>query len=224
MLAMTSYIDLTMPTEWSDITLGQFQELERLEDKEDIISVLGILTEKTRDEIMGYPSEILDRLMQCLDFMQEAPVYTVTNEIEIDGETYSINTKEKLKVGEYLNADAALKNDPTDYASLLAIVCRKDDEVYDTDFEANKFNDRREMYLKAPITKVLPLTAFFLQRLELLGMTTAAYSMVEEYINSTVELIESSQRDGRLGKRTMRQWMKTLSRYRGAINSMRQNT
>ena len=65
----------TVPTDWSQITLKQYQDIERFyEDKEenfDVRKILHILTNHTEDEINMLPLEFLEKIMTSLSFLQE---------------------------------------------------------------------------------------------------------------------------------------------------------
>ena len=155
-----------VPTEWKAITLGQYQEIERLHEKEgdiDIRDILAVLCGKTKDEVYALPMAFLDTMLEMLSFLREAPdMGTPSNSVIIDGERYSINIFEKVKTGEYISADNIIRSDKHNYAAVLAIMCRKDGEVYDSKFEAEVFEDRMRMYENTPVTTLLPLVGFFL--------------------------------------------------------------
>lgn len=155
-----------VPTRWEDLTLKTYQDIERYYkdgDKEfNVIDVLDILTDKTRDEINELPAEFLEIILTHLSFLTTAPeVDEPSNKITINGETYAVNVMEKLKVGEYVAVDTILKNDRHDYASILAILCRKQGEVYDSKYEAEIFEDRKKMFEEQPVIKILPIVNFF---------------------------------------------------------------
>ena len=156
----------TVPTSWEEITLKQFQEIEKYysnKDKDfDIREVLHIFTNKTEDEINELPIVFTNELMNKLMFLKDKPKdYEPSNFIEIDGVRYGINIMEKLKTGEFVAIDTILKSDPHDYISIFAVLCRKDGEIYDSKFEAEEFDKRVELMGKQPAIKMLPLIAFF---------------------------------------------------------------
>ena len=157
----------TVPTKWDDVTLEMFQKIEKYysdKDKDfDVREVLDIFTDHTRDEIDQLPINFTEKLMNELSFLKEQPKYgDASPKIEIDGEEYSINVMEKLKTGEYVAIDTILKNDSHDYISILAVLCRKIGEIYDSKFEAEVFEDRQKLFAKQPIMKIMPLISFFL--------------------------------------------------------------
>lgn len=197
-----------VPTKWEDITLKKYEEIEKFyADKDndfDAAEVLHILCDKTVDEVNALPLEFTEKIMQHLTFLQTAPdVLEPTNEIEIDGVTYRIATEKTLKFGEYVATDTVMKADSHDYASLLAILCRKEDEPYDSKYEAELFDERKAMFEKQPITKILPMIAFFLALYGLTIGLSQACSEVQEEADRLVKNIKSSQRLGAFRKRYM---------------------
>ena len=143
-----------------------------------------------------------------------------TNKITIDGETYTIHFENQLKVGEYIAADSILKSDRHNYASLLAILCRKDGELYDSHFENEVIEDRIKFWEKQPVTKVLNLITFFLQLANLLYLPTLLSSQVEEAINLTRNHIETSHKNGEISKRSMKSAMKKLAKLKKSIKNI----
>ena len=200
-----------VPSKWDDVTLKIYQDIERYyADKEekqfDVRDVLHILTNRSIDEINELPSDFLDTILTHLLFLVTTPeVGEPSNKIKIDGEEYIINVMEKLKLGEYVAVDNAIKADKSDYASILAILCRKQGEVYDSKFEAETFEKRKEMFEKQPVTKILPLVGFFLNLYIVLERHSQLYSMVEEGINLTQQNIESLENLG-VSKRLSLNW------------------
>ena len=167
---MDNIIDLgvwNVPKSWDEVTLKQYQEIERYydgkEENFDVRKVLHILTNHTEDEINMLPLDFLEKIMGYLAFLQEPiPEQEPKNWIEIDGERYTVHTENQLKTGEYIASDTVLKGDKHNYAGLLAILCRKEGELYDSKFENEVLEDRIKMFEQQPITKVLPIIGFFL--------------------------------------------------------------
>lgn len=201
---------ISVPTSWNEITLKKYQEIERFyENKEDnfnVIDVLDILIDKDRDYINALPAEFLDVILTHLIFLTLTPeVGEPTNKIVIDGEEYSINFMEKLKLGEYVAIDNILKADKHDYASILAVLCRKKDEIYDSKFEAEVFEKRKEMYEKQPVTHILAIVAFFLNLYIASERLSHMYSAVEEGIDLIANQLKNSTQIG-VSKRLSMTW------------------
>ena len=205
----------TVPTSWEEITLKQFQEIEKYysdKDKDfDIREVLHIFTNKTEDEINELPIVFTNELMNKLMFLKDKPNdYEPSNFIEIDGVRYSINIMEKLKTGEFVAIDTILKSDPHDYISIFAVLCRKDGEIYDSKFEAEEFDKRVELMGKQPAIKMLPLIAFFFN-LYIVRMThSQLYSEVEEGLNLIQQNIDNSENLGVFKRLSLNSQMKKL--------------
>ena len=204
-----------VPESWNDITLDMFSNIERYyEDKDkqfDIRDVLHILTGKSRDEINALPAEFLETIMTHLVFLQTKPeVKEPTNKIVVNGEEYIVNTFEKMKTGEYVSFDMALKNDKHDYSSFLAILCRKQGEPYDSKYEAELFEERKKMFGKVPVVDVLPIVNFFLMLWFVQENHSQLYSAVEEAINLIQRSIDSSENLGAFKRRSLNSQMKRL--------------
>ena len=209
------YGEISIPTSWNEVTLKQFSDIERYYDdkdkKFDARDVLHIFTNKSVDEINALPLEITEILMNKMLFLEERPEERkASNKVEIDGETYVINVMEKLKTGEYVTIDTILKSDKYDYASILAVLCRKEEEIYDSKFEAELFEKRKEMFEKQPITKLLPILAFFLNLYIVLEIPSQLSSEVEAELNHIQKHIETSQKIGVFKRRYLNWQMKKL--------------
>ena len=205
----------TVPTKWEDVTLEMFQKIEKYysdKDKDfDVREVLDIFTDHTRDEINQLPINFTDKLLNELSFLKEQPNYgDASPKIEIDGEEYCINVMEKLKTGEYVAIDTILKSDPHDYISILAVLCRKNGEIYDSKFEAEVFEERQKLFAKQPVLKIMPLVSFFLS-LYIVRMTHfQLYSEVEEGLNLIQQNIDNSENLGVFKRRSLNSQMKKL--------------
>ena len=205
----------TVPTSWEELTLKQFQEIEKYysnKDKDfDIREVLHIFTNKTEDEINALPIVFTNELMNKLMFLKDKPKdYEPSNFIEIDGVRYGINIMEKLKTGEFVAIDTILKNDPHDYISIFAVLCRKDGEIFDSKFEAEEFGKRVELMGKQPAIKMLPLIAFFFNLYVVRKTHSLLYLEVEEGLNHIQQSINNSESLGVFKRRSLNSQMKKL--------------
>jgi hypothetical protein len=155
--------------------------------------------------------ELTEMLMDKLLFLQEKPQdVEPSNKVKIDGEEYIINVMEKLKTGEYVTIDTILKGDKYDYGSILAVICRKKDEVYDSKFEAEVFEKRKEMWERQPIMKIMPTLGFFLNLYMTLRIPTQLSLEVEEELNRIQKRIETSEKLGAFRKRYLNWRMRRL--------------
>lgn len=195
------YGQITIPESWEEVTLKQFQKITENQDKgtSDISTLLSILTEKERDEINQYPAEIVESLLARLVFLNEDPRYgQSSNKIKIGKETYLINYLEKLKFGEYVDVNTVIEKDKYNYSACLAILCRKDGELYDDDFIANKLDDRIKMFEELSVVEVMPLITFFLQLYNSSQQCSQTFIQdAKETLNQLATAIEDSVKNGR---------------------------
>lgn len=229
---MDEIIDLgqwNCPKGWNDITLEKYQQIEKYysgkEEKFDIRDVIHILCDKTIDDVNALPVEFLEDIIQRMDFLTKAPqVDNPTNKVEIDGVTYTVNTQNKMKAGEFIATETIMKEDPSNTAALLAILCRKEGEQYDSHFENEILEERIKMFEKTPITKVLPVITFFLQLYMIYAAPIQLSTLMLEAINDVRRNIESSQKNGLLSKLYTKWQMRKLRKLEKSINSTLRTT
>lgn len=214
-----------VPTSWDEVTLKQFQEIEAYYDgtdkQFDARDVLHIFCGRSIDEINELPMDFVESIMGHLMFLQTKPEERKsTNKIEIDGELYVINVMEKLKVGEYVAVDTVMKADKHNYAAILAILCRKQGEVYDSRYEAEVLNDRIAMFERQPITNILPLVGFFLELYMILATPTLLSSRIREAIDLIRKDTEISVKNGEVSRRSMKSVMKKLRKLEQSLDSI----
>ena len=193
-----------VPSSWDELTLGKFQELERLydgdDDKErkfDVRDVLDLMTEHTKDEINELPIEFTDMLLRKMYWLHEQPDFgKPSNKVIIDGVQYTVHNENEMKFGEYVALDTAMKGDKHNYAAMLAILCRKDGEIFDAKFENEILPSRIEFWKNVSVMKVMPIVSFFLE-LSSMSLQVSQLSLeVQEGINHILKHIETSKRNG----------------------------
>lgn len=165
-IVVKDFGEFIVPEKWEDLNLKQFQDIMRLyeatDNKPDIIDLISILVNKSKDEIKMLPMDFIDKIMVRLMFLNEPIKTDNSNKITIDGEEYIINHMEQLKFMEYVDVNTLLDNDKLNYAGILSILCRKKGEIYNDDYINNVLPSRLEMYEKQPVTNIMPLIGFFL--------------------------------------------------------------
>lgn len=192
-----------VPQSWDDLTLGKFQELERFYDgddserKFDVRDVLDLMTDRTKDEINELPIEFTDKLLRKMYWLHEQPQFgKPSNKITIDGVQYTVHNENEMKFGEYVALDTALKGDKHNYAAMLAILCRKEGEIFDAKFENEILPSRIEFWKNVSVMKVMPIVSFFLE-LSSMSLQVSQLSLeIQEGINHILKHIETSKRNG----------------------------
>ena len=227
-LVVKDFGKIKIPTKWEEVTLGQFEKIMKLtggENKKrvDVISLLSILTGRDEDYINSLPASFVETLMAHLIFLNDNPrTYDNTaSKIKIGGDFYSIHFLEELKFGEYVEVNESIKNDPLDYSTILAILCRKDGEAFDEDYVATKFKQRKEMFQEQPVTEILPLIGFFL-KLFLLSRADSqdCLTELESATNQLLHYTNSSVSNGDGGKHSLSWRMRTLLKLKKLNKAM----
>ena len=221
------YGEIHVPASWDEITLKTYQRIEEYyetitgDTHFNVMDVLDIFIDKDKDYLMSLPSEFLDIILDKLSFLT-TPMKTLepSNKIEINGEKYIVNVQNKLKTGEFIASDSILKDDRHNYAAMLAILCRKEGEVYDLHFENEVVQDRITLFEQQPITKIMPIITFFLALYGQSVMISQLFSKVEEAIDLTRKNIETSHKNGEISKRSMKSAMKKLKKLEQSIKCM----
>lgn len=205
---VVDFQEWNVPTSWDEVSLKMFSEIEKFYENKDkdfnVREVLQIFCQKTEDEVNELPIEFTEKILEHLQFVNTRFDWGESkNWVEIDGERYTIHFENQLKTGEYIAADAVIKADPHNYAGILAILCRKDGEIYDSKFENEVLPSRVEMFEKLPITKVMPLVGFFFDLSILYMNNSQLYTMAEEAIASILSSIKTSHNIGVLQRHYM---------------------
>ena len=185
---------------WEDVTLLQWQNYVRnASSKEDnsvdIISTLETFSDIPRSVINQMATDLFESVIGRLKWITEQPDQTPTQSVEINGETYTINMMEKLKVKEYLDLNTVIENDKFNYAMIFAILCRKQGEEYDEEFIADKLPDRLEMFEQMNCVDGMKLIAFFLTcyiELETRSQNSLVVQAIKEDAQKLVKSIRSS--------------------------------
>ena len=150
--------EINIPTRWEQINLKQYQEIQKARDNDtDILKIVSILTEKKEDDIRTMPASFISTIVQKLAFLGAPPEIQPSNKL---GDLY-IKNPDELTFGEWLDVNNALQNDKYDYATILAILCRRTDEEYNERFISQMLKKRTDYFKQQPITNVLSLVLFF---------------------------------------------------------------
>lgn len=215
-----------VPQSWDELTLGKFQELERLYDgdderKFDVRDVLDLMTDRTKDEINELPIEFTDSLLRKMYWLHEQPDFgKPSNKVIIDGVQYTVHNENEMKFGEYVALDTALKGDKHNYAAMLAILCRKDGEIFDAKFENEILPSRIEFWKNVSVMKVMPIVSFFLE-LSSMSLQVSQLSLeIQEGINHILKHIETSKQNGVFSALYTKWQMRKLKKLQKSIKNI----
>ena len=213
------------PRSWKELDLKTFQEIERYysdkDKKFDVRDVLHILYNRSVDEVNLLPMDICERLIEQLSWLSDSPEYDKPRSwIEIDGIRYQVNIMEKLKTGEFIAVDTAIKGDKHNYAAILAILCRKQGEIYDSKFENEVLPSRIEMFENQSMMDVMPIVSFFLA----LWVTSSHHiqlsSQVRGVLDLTAKHLETLRKSGDLSLFSTILLRRKLRKLEKSINSI----
>ena len=185
---------------WEDVTLLQWQNYirkasESEDNSVDIITTLETFSDIPRSVINQMPTDLFEMVVERLKWIKETPDQTPSQSVEIDGDTYTINIMEKLKVKEYLDLSTVIENDKFNYAMIFSILCRKPGEEYDDEFIADKLPDRLEMFEQMNCVDGMKLISFFLicwVELETRSRNCLVVQAIKEDAQRLVKSIRSS--------------------------------
>lgn len=261
--------NIKVPTKWEEVTLQMLsdyltlshekeealkkdkleakknkQEAPNENDKKYTLSDKDILKIFTNFDISKYdilPVELYESIMSNFAFLiEDMPQAKPSKELYYNDIHFVINDMESLKVKEYEDADMVLRNNPYDYPSLLAILCReckgkKTDHVtgitylinedYDTEFANHIFDARREMFANMPMTDVMPLISFFLLKgLESNGHFQNSLKTIALQLKEAVQSMLASLNCMGFKKWLYLPQMIKLKKYKKSINCILQNS
>lgn len=187
----------TVAKSWDDVTLKMWSDylrkINETENKQiDLIELLETFSDIPKDIIYQMPTDLFEKVMTNLDFLTNDELNNIqaSSVIEVDGEKYQINAMEKLSVKEYLDSNTIIENDKFNYSALFAILCRKPNEEYNDEFNADYLEQRINMFDNIPISKAYSLIAFFLNCYVTSVILSQNSSMVDKVKEDLIKLVE----------------------------------
>lgn len=170
---------ISFPTEWKDYTLGQYQQILNLKEKQDkglyqyeMEFVLDLVNVLTCDDVSDMPIEDVVPLMnECLECLSVTPTYPNTNTLEFEGVTYVFTRDlDRLTMGEKIEIDKLRQNSENHIDILhivLAILVREGYQDEKGNWKQEKLNkdtvyERSLILQRCPVNDVLGMINFFL--------------------------------------------------------------
>lgn len=210
--------EFNLPTKWEELTLKQLSDLERLystSGKVTAVDMIATLTNRTVDEIMALPLPVAERLMTTIAFVTQPPQdEDPTPTITVDGIDYTVHTSRQLRTGEAIAAMTLIDADPYDYPGILAIVCRKEGELYDAHYENEILPERKEMFSRVPAVDAKRVIAFFLSNLIARELPSRLSSECAEELDKLASDIDNLAADGVISVSSTRSLRKALKKLR----------
>lgn len=221
---------ITIPDSWDKLTLKQLDGLMKLQKDAETngkilssLDVLSLFTGKDREYLLSLPAEFISSLLARLVFLNTDIHPTPKNDITINGERYFVNYTEKLTFGEYVDTNTIMSEQPDNHAAILTILCRKEGEVYDDSFVADKMDERMEMFGNAPAKDCMDIIAFFLTLSVNSGKCSQDYlTAAKSQIDLLLERTRNSVKCGGGRKHSFLWRMKTLRKLKEYRKCLRQ--
>lgn len=171
---------VNVPENWDEVTLEVYESFykDKPETPRDRVALVSRICSTDPELILNWPSEIFVMILDITNFLWVEYIVDPSPSVKVDGVTYTIQVEEKLTLGEYIDADSAVKESDNALRNLLSIVCRPYGEKYDPD----KSEERVEMFAKLPMSQVQPLLSFFLHCKNVSDQHTKAFSCLTEAV------------------------------------------
>lgn len=132
-------MEITMPTSYADITLGQYQRVAKLlrekriiesnEDKIDFdCELLSILTGVDEGVFYAIPYSEYVKLIGKLDFLNEIPKAKMVHTLSINNKPYTVlNSVKDISAGDFIDLQEYQKNVDDNMHMILATLVRCED-------------------------------------------------------------------------------------------------
>jgi hypothetical protein len=173
-----------MPTSWDEMSLSKYVELAKLEELKEnfgmpelyLLKVIEALCGAEGGDLDDLTLDMVNELSREVNYLQEQPVWSNSNHIEIEGQDYVFpEDLNKLTMGEYISIKT-LQEQQTSQADLipwlLAVILRPGKKEYNEEtkkefWKQDKFNVanldfRKELFLKQPVFNLMGPVTFFL--------------------------------------------------------------
>ena len=179
-------------TSWSDITVGQYQEMMLIETDNEIskfIQMISIALDCDGEEIRSMPFKEYTTLQQKMQFIATEPQKDVRKWIEIDGKFYGLEPDMSLiTAGVFIDAEQFRQDPIVNLHNTLALIYRPiigepGDEYEIEPHQAKGFEKRANLFRdNVSIEVVLGATLFF----SMLGMELSIVTL--ESFNKVMEM------------------------------------
>ncbi len=156
---------------WSDITVGQYQEIMLVESENEIrrfIEQVAIVLDMDPEDIRNLPIAEYQTLRKNMNFLKEDPEHTVVNKFEIDGVKYGLEPDLSLiTAGVFIDAEQFQQEPTVNLHNTLALIYRpiikEEGDKYEIEpHKARGFEARAQLFKeKLTIDVVLGTVLFF---------------------------------------------------------------
>lgn len=168
----------TIPTSWSEVTIGQYQKMTSIISKQltDVEQRIELALLFMGQEANKLTLKQLKAETDKLSFISELPSEKMAYGFELDGRKFNVNViAQKLTAGQYIDLTSLIKKPEDTINNLHKIMA-----VLATDGEyVGYLNNSKLFQERLTIDKVYPASAFFLKVFQGLTEAMKAYTVRE---------------------------------------------
>lgn len=221
--------EIKIPSSWNEVTLGMAVDYaaiasEDISDYEKLVKAAAAFSQKDEDFIKNLPLPILEKILEKLKFLlstKKEDAKEPSDNIKIEKDVYHVNFANQLKVGEFVALETAIKQNPNSYLpQALAILCRKENEAYDSKFENEILPSRIEFWRQQRFVDVKPLIDFFLAKFEIFKTVSLTSSAIDGLKNRTAKDLENLMKDGEASEHYTKWQRRKLKKYLKSIKKI----
>ncbi len=170
-----SKMEISIPQSWDEVSLQKFGALQLLnvDDYQSnilyMVDVISLLADVDKDVVSGINLGNLNILSEEMSFLQTPIKKEKKETIIIDGITYKWKGDlNSLTLGELISIETVIDLEELSYQMSYDVICavllRKVDKDGNLEeFNAETFNEQRELFSKLPVTDVNGMILFFLR-------------------------------------------------------------
>lgn len=186
-------IKITVPVCWDDVTLNKYQALKEIDrDKFETdyaysVEVIKVLCDL--DDISGMNIATQEQIINEIGFINEPITTNKIKQFNFEDNFYKWGASlNGLTVGEMLSIEQIIDLEELSYTMSYDVVCavllRQDNEV---EFDAEKFQERRDIFGRLPITYINGMIGFFLRGGQIYTTTSQEYLVTLSRMNMNTQ-------------------------------------
>lgn len=164
-------VSFDLPTSWEEVTIGDFVKLfsfdrENMSVMTMVIKSISVLGNVDEDKLYMIPINDFEKIAKAMDFLNVEMEPTKEDFVDIDGERYYIKFDfQNFTMGEVISIETIMSKAENNIFrvmdELLCVFLRKKKENGNLETFKGDFLNRKEIFSKAPISKVFQVFNFF---------------------------------------------------------------
>ena len=198
-------IELKIPTEWNDISIGMYQEFiainkKKMSEEEKIVKVVCCLCEVEESVLERFKYKdlkyIADKLITLLD--TEMDKEELVKKVNFNGERYGlIPNMSGISLGEYVDIESYCKDTHGNLHKIMSILYRPIIKEVGTKYSIEEYNPdeyKEDLFKSFPIWVSMSALSFFFRLGKQLKLALLKSSLKKQ--EKKIATIKRSQRNG----------------------------